>query len=924
MNRPTTRWGGVLQVVFSMSLLAFFGVDAHAGCNWSSRYSGAYRHSALDVFVDGNDLWSATSYGVTLYDRTIDPPRPIGSVEVPGPTSRVRAGGGFAWAASGSSIYAIRKGTFPVLAGAVDTGGTINDLLYSPPYLYAATTDGIVQIDLLVSDQPLVAGRLSTTAGGAKSLTLLNGVLYAADGDATLDVYSLAVPSLPQKIGTIDTLPRASFVATIGDRLLASDGFQTDVFSGSGTAMSRQARMSEVGAVGLFPSTAQVGFIADGNRRLRAVDLTDPTRPSILFSWDLIPSGGTVTRFTAITGAGGRLYAAAGDSGVVTFRMNGFESPYPLREYGIGATSSIASFADRVVLASDAGGLIEMMRSNGLLVPSRSWDAPRVSTIRDSDPGKVLSSSGAQLFLWDLTPSIPVLSSTATFPSGVRAAVLSGNGAWAALTDGSLWKADFSLPSATLTRVDVTGFSPSFLARSGASIASAELEPDGTTRVRYFPDGDLSAPQQGVSFEGATVSGIALNAAGTVAGATFKGISVARFGTTGGVQVLPGSATGPIRALALQGDILAASTSNQLQLWNVASGTLVRSLPLPSDARAASAFPASPFRVDVATSSGVVSAIDSPSSVLPELIPATSTNSYYRSIAAGPDVLWLASDSGVAAYDMDGVQPHLRTLQSVPGAVGVASVGDLAYVLTTSLEVEVFDASGRLIRRASVAEGNDVVPLGIANGAGAVWVSISRGCLSGSCEKTTLVLDPATLQQTSSMSGEVVDAVLAAPDAFVLSALPDEIRVVNVAGPLHPLIRRSRPSEGSAVSIAYSGNAGAIYTLGERLLVYDEISLSQIGTLLDPWSRDDSGRVSFVDQRVRIHDGCAIVAGRSFAPALFQIRDAVSWDPVSAPSVPAAVRAIASSPGTFFLLSDYSLEVWSTQPPPVHRRSVER
>ena len=71
-----------------------------ATCNIAPVLSDQFRSSIVDLAVDGNDLWAATSYGVAVYDRSVDPPRLVASLPVPGNTRLVRLGNGVAYAGS--------------------------------------------------------------------------------------------------------------------------------------------------------------------------------------------------------------------------------------------------------------------------------------------------------------------------------------------------------------------------------------------------------------------------------------------------------------------------------------------------------------------------------------------------------------------------------------------------------------------------------------------------------------------------------------------------------------------------------------------------------------------------------------------------------------------------------------------------------
>ena len=65
---------GRAAVAVSLLLVSF---EAFPQCNLSQVASVPFRASYLDIAIDGNDLWAATSYGVSLFDRSVDPPAMI-------------------------------------------------------------------------------------------------------------------------------------------------------------------------------------------------------------------------------------------------------------------------------------------------------------------------------------------------------------------------------------------------------------------------------------------------------------------------------------------------------------------------------------------------------------------------------------------------------------------------------------------------------------------------------------------------------------------------------------------------------------------------------------------------------------------------------------------------------------------------------
>ena len=359
--------------VLLLSLL--FVSRLSAQCGYTATYSGEFRASYLDLAIDGNDLWTATGYGLQLFDRSVDPPALVASIAIPGTTRVVRVVNGIAYAASGTKIYAIRRSNRTLsIAGSVDTGATVNDLLATPLDLYAATSAGLQQYDLLNAASPSRTSVNMPTSGlNVTSLALSGATLYAADGDATVEIFSITIASLPQHIGTVTSLARALIVRSAGDRLYVSDGFATDVFAVSGSTYTKTATAS-LGA-NAFATLANddIVFMAGTDRRVHAIDWTTAASPVELFATDVTPSGGNINRPAALAISGNRLYVAGGDAGLETFDLSSFLAPFPVRSYGGTSTTSTAwvrlPSGDVRLYASRADGGIEEFTksSNGSL-----------------------------------------------------------------------------------------------------------------------------------------------------------------------------------------------------------------------------------------------------------------------------------------------------------------------------------------------------------------------------------------------------------------------------------------------------------------------------------------------------------------------------------------------------------------------------
>src|SRR5262245_44047863 len=240
-------------------------------CGLTPVASAQFRSTIFDVAVDGNRLWAATGYGLTLYDAAVDPPLILDTIALAGTTRLVRVTNGVAYAASGSAIQVVRwNGTALQVAGSVDGGATINDLALTPNYLYAATATGIAQYDLLNPNAPAKTGAAFAISGSsAGSLALAGDTLYATDGDATVEVFNLTTPAVPVRLGSFTTLlPRPTSVAASDGRIYVSDGQQTDIFLGAGANPSRAGTATfPFGSTSFAPLSANAIFAAGSDRR---------------------------------------------------------------------------------------------------------------------------------------------------------------------------------------------------------------------------------------------------------------------------------------------------------------------------------------------------------------------------------------------------------------------------------------------------------------------------------------------------------------------------------------------------------------------------------------------------------------------------------------------------------------------------------
>jgi hypothetical protein len=896
-------------VILAVALSA----PALAQCEYKSIYTGPYRSTALDLALDGMDLWVATSYGVAIYDRGNDPPVPVTSQAIPGPTTEIEIAGQYAYAASGNNLYTLRRnGSAIELVHSLALGATANDLIAVGQYLYVASSTGVIQIDLLVPDQPAVSNRLSTTAGAAFSVASLDGFLYAADGDTMLDLYTIRLPALPQKIGTLLTSRHATSVRTSNGQVFVSDDVMTEVFAPDGPSLGT----IPFGASSIAPHSSSVIYASGSDRRVRAVDVSAPNAPIVLFEQDIAASPGSVNRIGEMISAEGRLYVAAGDLGLLAFDARSFAAPFPLRAHALGSTRSVFGTGTRVFSAPESGGLHEFSRSDaGALSPVQQWDAPRISSIHDGSTTRLLTVSGATVTVWDIGSTPPSALATANLRAAVRSAALLGSVAYAVLVDGSLWRVE----GASSSQVSIGTARPSFIARGGSGLALADLNDDGTTTVRWFANGDPASVPGTATFEGAATSGIAATPAGFVFGVTFRGLLAADFtSATPSVITYPRQGGGPARGLSADGNELFLLTAGSVEVWDVSARQLRKSFPLPSTSAAVSIH-ASGFAY-VATSDGVVVINDEAPTAQPQLLPYADTNLYYTGLTSAADRVHLVRDGAVRSIRADPAgRPAGEVVSGIPrGSRDVAAIADRIYAVSESGRVTGGGAEFQ------ISEGADASALSLHAVRDALYLSITRGCLSGGCEKKTLVLSTGGggIAAAGSLPGGLVDVEVHGDRAYAVFDDPDEIRILDVRNAASPSVIVARPAEGNAVGIAYSAANATVYAIGQEIYAYAESTLVKAGEILDDYVPDPSGRVSYVDQSISISGSCAVVAGREFAPRVFHITGPAQWQPFGAPASPAAVRAVVTVNGAHYLLSDYALEIWSAAPPPKRRRPV--
>ncbi|HEX9164171.1 MAG TPA: hypothetical protein VF980_20885 [Thermoanaerobaculia bacterium] len=902
--------GRVIAVLLSFFLLS--SGSAFSQCDYRLQFSGEYRASVFDIWIDGNDLWTASGYGVQLYDRTIDPPRLTGSVRIPGLTRLVRAANGVAYAGGSAGLSVVRKSGGSLQFVRTIPLASANDLVLGPIALFVATSAGVIELDPLDPLNPSRSQAAFPTSNTAvSSLAMIGSTLYAADGDSTIESFSIVVPSSPQKSASFPSLAHVTSVKAAGTRLYASDGQRTEVFAVNGGTLISAGILPFV-ATSIAEAETNIVAIAGNDRQIHVIDASVPESYIELFTTELPPTAGTVNRISAIQIAGGRMYVAAGDGGLATYDLSRFAPPFPLRAYGSGTATSVVVLSEAVYVGRTPTGIQELVRSpsSGNLVVQRQW-SPASETVQDGAAGLLLSSSGATLTFWTLVSTIPTSISQATFRANVRGAALDGSTAIVLLDDGTLWTADMSQTAPAPLRVASGGGSLSQLAHSGNATAATEVSTNGTTTIHDWNSNDLNIAPVNATVPGAATA-LALNGS-TAAVFTFRGITVVDM-TTGAQLLLPGSNSALVVAVKIaNGKVIALTDQSTVRIWNMANAALEKEIVVPGPVFALDAAEDSTF-ASVATATGVAAIDYGSSSSLPALIGRGNGNAYFKKAAASASRLYLFDGRLIEIYELASTPaPHWIGSLLAPGTIDLAASDTSLFTVSSSGVVSEYSAAGVLVRSKALDEGADAAPAGIVAIGGAPWVSFTRGCTTTGCEKRAAVLDPQSLVRTALLPGGVVDAAASGTRAYAIFDIPSELRVYDVADPLHPSTVASRATDVAAVAIAYS--SGTIYLLADKAYAYSESSLTRTGEQLTAASPSSAADLV-------VDSGCATIVGRSAAAA--ETYALPQWTPGAPLQIPGAVRTMKLSGGRLLILTDYSIEIWSrtAAPAPARRRGA--
>ncbi len=861
---------GRVAVPFLLSLSSFlFPLTSEAQCNWTPRLSIPFRTTALDVAADGANVWLATSYGVQLL--TNDGTRIADTVALPGATRVVSPDGrGLAYAGSGSRVYVLRNDANNItIVRAVDAGATVNDILISGSYLFVATANGIAHFDLLDPANPTrTSASLFTSSANVLSLASASSRLYAADNDTSVEVFNISIASAPQHTSTLATLRATSVHATADGTVYVSDalGLNTDVFAAGTTKLGRLA----TGTNAFAAASNGVHFSAGAERTIRAIDFTSTTIVKERFETQLAPTAGTDNVIHAMARSGNKLYVAAGDIGLAIVDVSNIAPPFPVVAYRSGATTSVAIAGDRAWFANAAGDITEMaIDASGIALNTvRTWTGGTL--VHQADGSSLLTSNGAKATLWSLAPATPTGTDT-TFPATIKNAAIVNGTIVALLEDGNVWAGaqQVALPKMA------------FMGASGANVVFAQLTIDGKTVLHRY------GSAQTMTINGTAIGGVAVSST-EAAVFTFAGVNVVDL-ASGAVRVLADSPQIFPRQIAMAGTNVLLLDKRTLYVFD--GERLIREQQLPAEGVAIAAKSSTAVLATNDGTAAISYLATQPSPSIP------FGNTFYTKLAQGGDRTYLMAGDSIDIFTS---VTHFEKKITSPGMIDFAATSDALFTLAANGVVTAYSRWGVPYATFTIDEGSDAQMLSIDTAGNAVWVSLSKGCTTGGCQKKTLVLDPASLAPAATLTGGITDVVTSGTRAYALVDFPSEIRVFNIADPLHPsqLIAAAAPPSGTSIA-AYSGR---VYVAGDRLYEYVESTLLLKNTHLAAVTPDKA-------QQVRVDASCLVITARGASPEGY---DAATMAPAATFEVPSGVRAISAQNGTLTLLTGHSVEVWST------------
>ncbi len=243
---------------------------------------------AFDVAVAGSlGLVADYDSGLTIVDLS-HPSEPIliGSIDTPGNARHVAVSGSYAFVADGTAgvqVVDFSNPTAPFIAHTVDTPATAMSVLIREDTAYIS--DGTSGLQILDISDPLAASIIASidTQGFALRSKLAENTLYIADPKHGLLRYDITSPNNPIQLTPLVFPYDAQDFAFVGEHVFVVDyhfGIQAYGVNSLGPAMLAGSVDTPYSAHSIALKD-DFAYIADGDRLLVA-DLADPVSPVIV------------------------------------------------------------------------------------------------------------------------------------------------------------------------------------------------------------------------------------------------------------------------------------------------------------------------------------------------------------------------------------------------------------------------------------------------------------------------------------------------------------------------------------------------------------------------------------------------------------------------------------------------------------------
>jgi hypothetical protein len=346
----------------------------------------------------------------------------VGHLATDGPAGAVAVAGTRAYIATRTSattpvgtvvqILDLTDPARPTRTGRVDlpvnpsTPETVSGIAIDGARLYLATCGSPYDLgnlrvfDVTDVSRPVQLGSVATTYNCATAVAatgryayVSSGIPYMSGPHATLDVFDLADPTTPTRVGSLGLIASEgiSDIALAGSRAYLADNSYglrvvdvTDPTKPATLAVDRGGRAVSVEVQGTYAYVGGAG--------LRVVDVSNPTAPRAVAT---LAAGSSVASLAL---AGSSLYAAAGLDGLWAFDTSDPTRPSLAAAYALASPAGIAA-ASGLAFVSDPAGALWVLRGPvasvaaaellprsylGLVLKNGTWSAAPGATFASS------------------------------------------------------------------------------------------------------------------------------------------------------------------------------------------------------------------------------------------------------------------------------------------------------------------------------------------------------------------------------------------------------------------------------------------------------------------------------------------------------------------------------------------------------------